>query len=152
MDTSINEKMFVGDILQLFSETEDIDALFKNVSTSMTNYIRTLSPSDVSSTVRGTAYKTETFVHVHWPWFILPVALSAMACVLFVATIVASMHSGMRVWKNSRLPVLYHGLEPELQARENPSMARIAAQAKGCNVQLRDYDVGRFLLVSPGKG
>ncbi|KAI1076771.1 hypothetical protein F5B20DRAFT_572619 [Whalleya microplaca] len=82
------------------------------VAASMTKFLRlsaqtastTKNPDDVKAV--GTAWTAEVYVHVRWPWMILPIAVEALALVFLVSTIVQSKVSGMAVWKSSTLPML----------------------------------------------
>lgn len=78
--------------------TQSIDSM----ATSMTDHIRS---SDKSSAVRGWAYQVETYIHVRWPWVILPGIAVILSILLFIA--MARETRGHPVlWKSSVLPLL----------------------------------------------
>ncbi|ORY61659.1 uncharacterized protein BCR38DRAFT_487403 [Pseudomassariella vexata] len=54
----------------------------------------------------GTVWMVETYVHVRWPWMVLPIALEGLALVFLVCTIIKSKSSGVALWKSSTLPLL----------------------------------------------
>ncbi|OTB08529.1 hypothetical protein M426DRAFT_7841 [Hypoxylon sp. CI-4A] len=83
------------------------------VAASMTRYMRLNAQSSSGSTgenkdtrAEGTAWTTETFVHVRWEWMILPVVLEGLALIFLSATIIQSKMSGIALWKSSTLPML----------------------------------------------
>ena len=92
-----------------------------NLATSMTNDIRTKGYG-----VNGTAWQTETYVHVTWFWLIFPFGLQVLALVFFVATVTMSARAGLPVWRTSVLPILYNwegrtlASRAELEVRDKP--------------------------------
>ena len=89
-----------------FDASHNVSLAMANLAAVMTNYIRDAS----NHTVSGQLGITETYVHVLWPWIILP-ALLIVAGVLFLITgIVLTKRRGVDVWKDSELALLFHGL------------------------------------------
>jgi hypothetical protein len=63
----------------------------------MTNNIR---EGANATWVHGTSYREETYIHVTWPWLILPGVVLFMGIVLLAASIVLSRGDKNRLWKN----------------------------------------------------
>ena len=96
------------DIASALFDAASIPALISNVSTSMTNYMRIASNS---TTVRGDAYDNVVFVHIRWPWLILPVLVVLLAIVFLWVSILYSRRRQTALWKSSSLALLFHGLD-----------------------------------------
>ncbi|KAH7081066.1 hypothetical protein FB567DRAFT_595379 [Paraphoma chrysanthemicola] len=82
----------------------DLPQTFANMATSMTNKIRDGRNGTV---VYGTAFREETYIHVTWPWLILPGVVVLMGVVLLGASIVLSRGEKDGLWRNSVLAVLF---------------------------------------------
>ncbi|KAF4303864.1 hypothetical protein GTA08_BOTSDO07874 [Botryosphaeria dothidea] len=63
------------DVPRVLHSTGDLGGLMANTTRAMTDFVMGVN----ASRVEGQAWKEETFVEVHWPWFILPAALVALA-------------------------------------------------------------------------
>lgn len=87
--------------------TRNITEILSSLATSMTDVIR--SDEDTSTTVAGKAYYSQNFIHVRWPWIILPVLVGVMSTVFLVLTAVSSRKAVL--WKTSLLPLLIGRLE-----------------------------------------
>ncbi|KAH7066808.1 hypothetical protein BKA63DRAFT_128162 [Paraphoma chrysanthemicola] len=82
----------------------DLPQTFANMATSMTNKIRDGRNGTI---VYGTAFREETYIHVSWPWLILPGVVVLMGVVLLGASIVLSRGEKDGLWRNSVLAVLF---------------------------------------------
>lgn len=80
---------------------------FSHMATSMTNQIRS---SAMGTHVRGLAIRTETFIHVRWPWILVPTLLVAMSLIFFLSTALLSRGQPV-LWKSSIFPLLIGQLE-----------------------------------------
>ncbi|KAJ5364909.1 uncharacterized protein N7496_010622 [Penicillium cataractarum] len=87
--------------------TRNITDILSSLATSMTDVIR--SDEDTSITVAGKAYYSQNFIHVRWPWIILPVLVGVMSTVFLAITAVSSRKAVL--WKTSLLPLLIGRLE-----------------------------------------
>ena len=67
----------------------------------------------MDSRVPGKAFRTETYIHVRWPWIILPTFVVLASALLLLITTMATRHTVL--WKNSLLPLLrnYFDTVPE---------------------------------------
>ncbi|THC93339.1 hypothetical protein EYZ11_007195 [Aspergillus tanneri] len=84
---------WIGDNL-----TQSVDAM----ATSMTDHMRLI---DKANAVQGLAYRTETYIHVRWPWAIAPVIAVVLSNLLFIATVWANRGQPI-LWKSSVFPLL----------------------------------------------
>lgn len=105
---------FSSDVIQALYSTDNVTARVKNLAISMTNNIREQNNS-VSAPAKGTTWKTETYVHVRWRWFIFPSALLVLSLLFLLGEIVETASRKVMVWKSNNLALLFHGRELELQ-------------------------------------
>lgn len=102
------------DVSRVLHSTGDLGRLMANTTRAMTDFVMGVN----ASRVEGQAWKEETFVEVHWPWFVLPAALVALAVGLLGVCVGVSWRSGRdetRLWKSSMLPLLFHN---DIERRE----------------------------------
>lgn len=57
--------------------------------------------------VHGSVYEMQTYIHVHWWWLALSVALLLLASALLGTTIALSHEADLKAWKLSLDPLLY---------------------------------------------
>ncbi|KAK4079076.1 hypothetical protein Trihar35433_181 [Trichoderma harzianum] len=91
----------------------DIDAAMNRLASSMTEPIRSSQNSTANA---GQTLVEKTFIHVSWGWLALPIALAVLSFVLVIAAIAVTRQSGVEVWKNEVLPLLFaqmRGFEAE---------------------------------------
>lgn len=101
---SVSAAMY--DILSLNNITD----IAHSLSLTLTDTIRA---ADVGSRMPGKAFRTETYIHVRWPWIILPIFVVLASILLLLVTTIATRHDVL--WKNSLLPLLrnYFDTAPE---------------------------------------
>lgn len=87
--------------------------IMANIASSVSELARKMS--DVP--IYGVATTQDSYVAVRWQWLALPAALLVAGCLLLVVTALTSSRKGVRIWKSSILPLLFHGMEPEFVAR-----------------------------------
>ena len=103
--------IYSSDIAQALWHVDDLDSLMNNLADRMTDALRNLYSDPVTDAADlGKVYTTQTYVHVTWPWLILPVALVIASCIVLLAAIISSSRHQTIVWKSSSLAVLFHGL------------------------------------------
>ncbi|KLU90735.1 hypothetical protein MAPG_10587 [Magnaporthiopsis poae ATCC 64411] len=117
--------------------TRDVPGLMANVSDALTSYFRrqqqmrsrsrsrfpannttanSTTPYQNTTTttrrgmVRGVATTEQVLVSVAWAWLSMPILLVACSAMLLVATAVNSSATGAPLWKDSCLPMIFHGL------------------------------------------
>ncbi|KAJ5518091.1 hypothetical protein N7453_000513 [Penicillium expansum] len=111
----------VSQLGYLFNDSKSVSANFIMVANNLTDVVKSLSTSltdairsaDVSSRISGKAFRAETYIHVRWPWIILPLFVVLASTILLLATTVSTRNTVL--WKNSLLPLLrsYLDVEPE---------------------------------------
>jgi hypothetical protein len=132
---------------------------------------------DPNFLAQGTILQQDTCVEVRWPWLILPGTLAVLTALFLCATIietslarpgtgslkdVPAAEGGPRggmlprrraaVWKESLLPLLYHGLDENLVAEHDLSnltpIDELEKWAKTLNVRMDNGDKGwKFVKV-----
>lgn len=91
----------------ILNYSDNITESFSRMATSMTDNIR--SGTGLTK-VYGRAYRTETFIHVRWPWVILPIVTVILSICLFMTTAIVSRGQPV-LWKSSIFPLLMGQLE-----------------------------------------
>ncbi|RAH80824.1 hypothetical protein BO86DRAFT_432472 [Aspergillus japonicus CBS 114.51] len=71
-----------------------------------------------NNSIYGVVTTQDSYVVVQWPWLALPFVLLVAGAALLIATALMTAHDGVSVWKSSVLPLLFHGLEPNLVTRD----------------------------------
>lgn len=126
---------------------ESIDAIFSNISDSMTAYIRQIPPQsgmqldETPASARGRAFQTQTCIQVRWGYLTVFVALVLLTTTFLVAVMrETSRHHEADPWKSSSLALLFHGLHPETRDPHGGEMASVEEMetvAKEMRVRLR---------------
>lgn len=102
---NINKRNSTSDTLKLatFLRRTDISEILDSVSTSVSDTIRT---NEYGTTLSGDAHRDETFIHVRWPWIILPVVVTLGSIALLLATAIGSKQKKAMLWKCMVLPLI----------------------------------------------
>ncbi|PYH89369.1 hypothetical protein BO71DRAFT_389806 [Aspergillus ellipticus CBS 707.79] len=87
---------------------KDINSMFQSLASSLTIHARS---SVCAATVNGTTWTAESFVHVQWPWLILPIVLLVLTLIFLATTVIRTRHQF--VWKSSPLALLFSDLAIE---------------------------------------
>lgn len=115
----------------------DIDARFKKMAASMTDYVRR-GPNARSAD--GERLESEPFVSIRWGYFVTPIVTEFLGVALAVLTIFNNRKSrGVPLWKSSTLAVLACRVDKgsgELQS-EVKDIKRIEEEAKNVDVRLQ---------------
>ena len=126
---------FSSDIMQALYNTDNLTARIGNLAISMSNNIRQQNDT-VASPSHGTAWKSETYVHVRWAWLSFPIAVIALALAFLVGSIFETAYRKILVWKSSNLALLFHGQDlkltnpPMIHVNKVGQMARMAEKVK----------------------
>ncbi len=86
-----------------------LNATLQSVAESLTAMMQNMS----NDTITGQVGYGQAFVHVQWLWLLYPVVVIFIGIVFVVFTIAETTWIGKgttHVWKNSSLPLVYHGL------------------------------------------
>ena len=146
---SSNGSAFSSDVIQALYLADNLTSRIHNVAVSMTNNIRQQNDS-LSNTANGTAWATETFVHVRWGWFALPAAMVILSLIFLIGSIVETSYREVPVWKASNIAVLFHGQSMDLKDPRDiavTELSQMGDQARAINVQLEKNGEGRWELV-----
>ncbi|KAJ5593446.1 hypothetical protein N7537_010350 [Penicillium hordei] len=87
-----------------------LEKVTHNMAASLGKFARSTS----NGMVTGSMAISESYVDVNWPWLTLPALLLVLGIVFLVSTLLANKQRKLSLWRNSVLPILYHGLERDL--------------------------------------
>jgi hypothetical protein len=100
----------------VWAQNGRLDTWIQNLAKSISNYFRLSSPAtNDSAHYTGTAYSTQPFVRVRWPWLTFPAAMVLASLLFFVATVWRTQRSSVRPWKTSALALLMMDVDDELK-------------------------------------
>lgn len=94
----------LGTILRM----DNLNRLLDSMSISVTDTFRMNS---LGHKIPGKAFREETFIHVRWPWIILPVIVTLGSIALLLGTAIGSKHRKSVLWKCMVLPLLTSHLD-----------------------------------------
>lgn len=98
---------------QVFSQSMYQNALYNsaNLTETAENIAMAMSfrmlQGPNATLVNGSVYEMQTYIHVHWWWLALSVALLLLASALLGTTIALSREADLQAWKLSLDPLLY---------------------------------------------
>ncbi|KAI8635246.1 hypothetical protein F5Y19DRAFT_5090 [Xylariaceae sp. FL1651] len=123
--------------------TTNFENFTVNLATTLTNQIRSADPGDNrnATTHPGIAYSKETYIHVRWPWAILPAVSTIITSALLATSIIISRRDPL--FKSSALALLFHGLHndwPDVLIDQPESSERVEHAAKGMVARLASDD------------
>lgn len=129
-----------------FSRTEE---LIRNVSDSLTAYVRSNGAKGFSDPATGQVFRSTTCLHVNWVWITLPAVMTVLMIVLVISTTFVARDE--LIWKDSPLALIFHGLS-ELGERNPPpyglaTLKGMEQEAAEIKVRLRQ-DGNRAVLVA----
>ena len=135
---------------------ESIDSIFRNISDSLSTYIRQRGNSNHSAPVVGIVSHDDTCLEVRWGWLALPAAVVVATVVFFAITLIVTRPTAGRVevWKSSPLALIFHGLQPEKLGVVNSPLREIRDMdraAEGISVRLAPSETGVNLVAVDGK-
>ena len=117
-----------------FIATRNFSSIMEGVAASLSALSLT---ADTAEQVLGNALVNETYVSVAWILLALPAGVVLGAILTLLAAVVQTRRCKIRLWKSSVLPLLYHGLDPDLDCfrrqgtpEEVSGMMMIAEKAK----------------------
>lgn len=118
---------------QVFSQSMYQNALYNsaNLAETAQNIAMAMSfrmlQGPNATLVNGSVYEMQTYIHVHWWWLALSVALLLLASAILGTTIALSHEADLKAWKSSLDPLLYGvdtvGIVP--QPVENPGVSLV---------------------------
>ncbi|KAL8707193.1 MAG: hypothetical protein Q9220_007742 [cf. Caloplaca sp. 1 TL-2023] len=117
---------FSSDVMQALYDTINITARVENLATAMTNSIRGQDDHQ-SNPAYGTAWSSETYVHVRWAWFAFPAGLLLLSAVFLCGVMIETAQREILVWKASNLALLFHGRNLDLSSPGKRPVTRLSA-------------------------
>ena len=100
-----------------------VEEMWKNMSDSMSVYLRQSSMKNVSAPAIGTSFRNETCVHIQWVFLIYPAILVLLSLIFFFSMVLKTRGTttSRNDWKSSPLVLLFHGLHQEVIANREVS-------------------------------
>jgi hypothetical protein len=133
-------------------DQRNFSKVLENIASSLNNYLQRYATDQVP----GEVLVQETYVHVRWPWLVLPIALVLVGILTLLHTIWQTKRQKAVVWKSSILPLLYRGLVQlgsifdDKAASPSSRMNTVAAMyedTKGVRVRLmQEGEMGEWRL------
>ncbi|KAF9891833.1 hypothetical protein FE257_003318 [Aspergillus nanangensis] len=99
--------------MTIFLRKGNLSELLDSMSTSVTDVLRA---NRLGKQIPGKTFRVETFIHVQWPWIILPVIVTVGSIALLLGTAIESKSCKAVLWKCMALPLLssrLHTTTPE---------------------------------------
>lgn len=98
-----------------------VNETWRNMSDSITTYIRQNGNANFSAPATGQAFRDQTCVNIRWPFLAYPAALVLLAIIFFICMVFETRHgeTSRHDWKSSPLALLFHGLDRESLKRED---------------------------------
>lgn len=128
---------FSSDVMQALYDTSNLTRRIENLATSMTNSIRG-QDDNVSGPAYGTAWTSETYLHVRWAWLAFPATLILLASCFLLGVILETSYRDILVWKSSNIALLFHGRSLRLSSRNGYPVNKLSAMtARANNVKAR---------------
>jgi hypothetical protein len=152
MNTSfsqVEETLWANDELIVLNATNDWPFLMGALARAMTTYIRDPAQTRTASSVYGTAYRVETYIHVQWQWIALPTALVGMSILFLGGTMMKNESKHALAWKSSSLALLFHGLEG-VRKNTGEGMDQMREVARKTRVVLTQGNNGEWKLINTG--
>ncbi|KGO74829.1 Protein of unknown function DUF3176 [Penicillium italicum] len=122
-----------------YGNYSDIDSVFKSLVSSLAIHAR----SKVCNSLKeGTAWKTESYVHVRWPWMIFPIVLVLLSFLFLIITV---FHTRRQyIWKSSPLALLFSELRIEGSAplKPDPTLKGMDSASKEIEIYLESTAEG----------
>lgn len=120
-----------------------IEGVWRNMSDSITGYMREHGKANFSKPARGIAWQSQTCVRIHW-WFLAYPAFLVILAILFMGMMLAETRRrdvSRNDWKSSTLALLFHGLDRQTVAvsqatARTTSLEDMKSLARGTQVTL----------------
>lgn len=124
----------------------DLSSLFTSLASSLTLHARS---KVCTATVPGVTWSLQSFVHVRWPWMVLPGALVVLSSVFLVITILHTRNQ--YIWKSSPLALLFSDLavDAAVPLRSDPTLKGMEDTSRKMEVWLETSAEGVRLKAVP---
>lgn len=134
-------------ISTVLAQSGNLSAMFDSVALSMSTWMRDISIDRTPQL--GTTSQWVIYVRVRWWYFLLPAAVLVFGCIFTILSIIESYRLHVPPWKAGSLPILAHGLTPDVceRLRDADGMGQINDEAHEIKVRLRNMGSGLGLQV-----
>lgn len=137
-----------GVIDVIMNGVENVDEAMNSMTASMSDAMRSDS---TGFTIPGKAFRDESYIHVRWPWIILPSLAVLFSIMLFIATAITSRRLNTMLWKDSVLPLLMFRLQTD-SAEDIESLSKVdEAERISRNIKVVCGEKGSPLVFSEVK-
>ena len=123
----------------------NISVIVDRLASVMSNNIRT-QKSNGTVQVEGTAWATETHVHVRWLWLLYPITLQTLSLVFLAWTMLRQNRSKLAIWKSSSLAALFH-MDVSPRGEDHALLRRSELEQKASTIKvILSEKEGRWLI------
>ena len=130
-----------------FTMGVDLEDFMSSLADRMTDSLRQQGIEDSQFSNSGDVYVVEAYIHVRWPWLILPIITVLASSGLLIASIFSSPGRRDIMWKNSSLAVLFHGIGSYEPSHPITFKKEMEATAEKLYVQLKEDMHGELHLL-----
>lgn len=134
IDTLLGEYDGPTQVQTLYNEGhltfDRVEEVWRNLSDSISTYVRQHSRKNVSAPAVGVVLRSETCVRLQWVFLIYPAVL-VFLCIMFFASMILKTQgtkSSRHDWKSSPLALLFHGLDGEVIINRNEAAESVRAK------------------------
>ena len=130
----------------------DLNPIFKNMERTMTTMLRNGylgERSNGTGLAVGTATRDETYLHVVWPWIILPALVQVLVLLFLALVILNTRRERVEVYKGSLLSVLFHGIDESSRQQMGvlDGQSELEAEAEDLEVEFVSRDGAGWRLL-----
>jgi hypothetical protein len=124
----------------------DITSVFNSLASSLSINARS---QICEATVNGTAWTIVSYVHVRWPWLILPGTLVVLSLIFLVTTILHTRNQ--YIWESSPLALLFsdRAIDEDTPLRRDPTLKGMEDTSRNMEVWLETTKEGVKLKAVP---
>jgi hypothetical protein len=141
-ENGLNDDVGAFGIMNAFNASLNISMTMENIAIGLTNFVRDSS----NLTVSGQVGQVQVFVHVTWPWIILPTFLVVAGTIFLMLAMYETKRQGASVWRTSELALLFCGrklFDDELHALQVSEMEHAASKMR---VQMTKTSTREWIL------
>lgn len=128
---------------------ERVQSVFRNISDSLTTYLRTHGNASHSEPATGQVQHYATCLGIQWPWITLPAVLAVLTILFLVLVVESTGRLDTPVWKASLLPWILDGAS-EVENSKLPSDSE--GPPEGGITVARMEDESKQILVTLSEG
>lgn len=128
-----------------------IDSTIESFATSITNALRSAS-NPLSDGISGKAFRDESFIHVRWPWIILPISTTIGSIALLIGTLIMCHSQKVALWKDSVIPLMMGQLQtlPEHEVSHLRDVKKVNCLSKDINIYMAPGGGPLMFIEKPG--